>query len=425
MRFQLQSILLTMTLCLFSASLALGASVTISSTGGGAFSVQGDNMDSVCGIDLTIGYDTASLSSPTVKWGSLVAGAMSVANTTTIPGSIRIVNVQTNPFSRSGPIAAITFASQSGSGGITSFSAKLIDSAGINVPVQASIAPGAAGTATAADSSTASGFIKSVGVPFSQSPAPLAPSPAAVAPAPRGSTKTGTVNQGDYQPRGDLPPAESQTARGPEAVEAAENVPGQLTQQVAEKEVEKEAKPLESAEIKQTVYSGVLDRFRTFKGERTPENMISLFTKAISSDIRQEPAVAVSDGKAIVRVTVDHSAIKGASSNFAFTGAKLVSLNKGADSGLWVLEALPQASVLKASVTILNSSSVMEFPLTVVPPAVAVSSKKADFAAFLKDSGAGTPKHDLNGDGRHDYMDDYIYTGHYLIKSTAAAKGGK
>lgn len=422
MKFQLQSILLTMTLCVFSASLALGASVTISSTGEGAFSVQGDSMDGVAGIDLTIEYDKASLSAPTVKWGALVAGALSTANTT-IPGKIRIAIIQTSSFSRSGAIAAITFASKSSSGGITSFSATMIDTGMKSVPVQASIAQGAAGT------SETSGLIKSAGIPFSQPVAPTDPNPVVVTPPPRGSAGSGTVNMGDYQPKADLPPAESQAARGPEAVEAADNVSVQQTQQVsemaAEKEVEKTVKPLESEEVKQTVYSGVLDRFRTFKGERTPGNMISLFTKAIFSDIRQDPAVAVSDGKAIVRVTVDLSAIKGASSNFAFTGAKLVSLNKGADTGLWVLEALPQANVLKASVTILNSSSVIEFPLTVVPPAVAVSSKQADFAAFLNDSGTGNPKHDLNGDGRHDYMDDYIYTGHYIIKSTAAAKGGK
>jgi hypothetical protein len=428
MRIQFQSILFTMMLCLFSASLALGASVTISSTGGGAYSVQGDNMDGISGIDLTIVYDEASLSAPTVKWGGLVAGALSTANTT-IPGKIRIAIIQTSSFSRSGAIAAITFASKSSSGGITSFSATMIDTGMKSVPVQASIAQGAGGTAAAAGNSDSSVFTTKPGIPFSQSPAPTDTNTVVVTPPPRDSSGTGTVNLGDYKPKNDLPPAESKIGRGPEAVEAAENVPVQQTQQVAEKEAEKEvekaAKPLESTEMKQTVYSGVLDRFRTFKGERTPENMVSLFTKAVSADIRQEPAVAVSDGKAIVRVTVDQSAIKGASSNFAFTGAKLVSLNKGTDTGLWVLEALPQANALKASVTILNSSSVMEFPLTVVPPAVAVSSKQSDFAAFLKDSGAGTPKHDLNGDGRHDYLDDYIYTGHYLIKSTAAAKGGK
>jgi hypothetical protein len=67
----------------------------------------------------------------------------------------------------------------------------------------------------------------------------------------------------------------------------------------------------------------------------------------------------------------------------------------------------------------------IDFPLTVVPPAGAVTGNKADFAAFLKDSGVQAPKFDLNGDGRHDYLDDYVYTAHYLIRSSAAAKNAK
>ena len=416
MRFPFRFILMTLALCVCSASLALGASVTISSTGAGSFAVQGDNMSGVSGMDLTIGYDPAVLSAPTVKWGSLVSGAITIANTTTIPGSIRIAIIHTNPFSGSGPIAAITFAAQNGSGGITALSAKLIDPKGSNVPAQTSIAAGAASTA-AASAATANPLIATAGVPFSQPAAAGASTTAAAAAAPQGSAGLGTLSLGDFQPKGELPPAETAVGRAPEIVEAAEAVSRPQSQPMAEKGAEAP----EPADVKQTVYSGVLDRFRTYQGERTPPIMVALFSKAIAANITQEPAIAVSDGTTLVRLTVDLSAIKGGSPNFALTGAKLVSLNKGAESGLWLLEALPQANAVKASVTILNSNSVMEFPLTIVPPA-AVSKNQADFADFLKDSGVNVPKHDLNGDGRHDYLDDYIYTAHYLINTQTAGK---
>jgi len=94
----------------------------------------------------------------------------------------------------------------------------------------------------------------------------------------------------------------------------------------------------------------------------------------------------------------------------------LVSLKKGAVPGRWILEALPGKNAMNASVTILNGNSVIEYPLTTVSSGVKVSPEESTFSAFLKDAGTKVPKHDLNGDGRHDYMDDYIYTALYLIQ---------
>lgn len=402
-------------LCMCCSS-ALGASLTVTPSGAGSFVVQGGSMDGVAGIDMTIGYDAASLSSPSVSWGSLVSGALSLANTGT-PGSIKIAIIRTEPFSGNGPIAVVSFASQTGSAGMKSVSARLIDSKGGNLPVHAVIAPGATGT----PDGTSGQIISAAGIPFSQPatpPAVTSTATAAVAPV---MTGLGTVSMpGDNQPRNELPPPEPKPAPPAEAAEAAESKATPAPQPVAEKPVESP----EPADIKETVYLSVLERFRGYQGEKTPENLLAIF-KAGPASIRQEPEVVVSDGTAKVRVTADLSAIKGTSPNFALTGATLVSLKKGEDSGIWVLEALPQLNSVKAAVTIMNSSSVIEFPLTVVPPASGVSANQADFAAFLKDSGAKKPLRDLNGDGRHDYLDDFIYTAHYVIATTAAAKKTK
>jgi hypothetical protein len=46
-----------------------------------------------------------------------------------------------------------------------------------------------------------------------------------------------------------------------------------------------------------------------------------------------------------------------------------------------------------------------------------LSFSEAETSAFLKDQGAEKPMFDLNRDGKHDYIDDYIYTGHYLLNN--------
>lgn len=135
-----------------SVAKTVAASVSVVPADSGKYTVQGDSLDGVSGIDLKISYD-GSLSSPTVTQGSLVSGAMMAANTN-IPGSIKIAVISTKSFSGSGPVAKITFANGSGSVKIASVS--MINSSGASVT-----GPTSVGTT----SSTLSG------VPFSQ-PAP-------------------------------------------------------------------------------------------------------------------------------------------------------------------------------------------------------------------------------------------------------------
>lgn len=440
MRFNFRCIFLVVALCTCSVSSALAASVTVIPSGAGSFVIQGDGMNDVQGIDLTIGYDSSVLSAPTVRWGSLVSGAVSIANTTTIPNTIRIAIMSAvQSISGSGQIAVVNFSSQNSGCGITSLSAKIIDSKSANVPTQAGIVPGAICVKADQGAKPADGTLKDdggspvqggdgSGSSGSSSPAPSAD----VAPA-SGTATAETPSKrsallapvpgmiavpGQGQAPGDVHPSEPKVSPEQGAHEADQpEVP-----QVKPQPLEKMAEIAETAAAAPVTHAGVLDHFREYRGDKTPDALVALFMNVISPTIRQEPALAISDGKALVRLSVDLSAHKSTSPNFAFTNAKLVSLKKGADSGQWILETLPQQNTLKAGVTILNGNSVVEYPLTIVPPAAQVSGKRSDFAAFLKDSGAKKPKHDLNGDGRHDYLDDYIYTGHYLITSKTTAR---
>jgi hypothetical protein len=49
-----------------------------------------------------------------------------------------------------------------------------------------------------------------------------------------------------------------------------------------------------------------------------------------------------------------------------------------------------------------------------------------DFKLFLKDRGTlKSPKYDLNGDGKRDYLDDYIFTANYIVARQNEQAGKK
>ena len=384
------------------ATLSFGANVSAIPQGNGVFSIQGSGMDGVAGIDLNISYPS-SLSSPSVTQGGFISGGMMVANTNNT-GSIKIAIISSKAFSgSSGEIVRITFGNK-GSGTL-SVSASMINSNA--APVSAT--------------GSSSVVTQTPGIPFSTTTTTTAPT-TPLTPGSSASTTLGTVTMSDEsQPKSEAKKAETGENLAPEATVAA----AEAGEKAAETQViAKLPEPSAKAEANQ-VYGSVLDRFRTYQGEKSPALMTALFTKTVAASIRQEPTIAVSNGKTNVVIIADLTAAAGASPNFALSGARMVSLKKDDESGKWVLEALPQANSLTASVTILNANSVIEFPLTVVPPVAGVSAQEADFAAFLKDNGAKPPKHDLNGDGRHDYLDDFIYTAHYLIKKNSGQQPKK
>jgi hypothetical protein len=111
------------------------ASISVTPLTTGSYGIQGNNMDGVAGIELTISYDNSALAAPTVTQGDFISGALMAANANT-PGTIKIAIVSTKTFSGSGQIVTISFAgiSASGASGITISSAKMINSAGMPIP---------------------------------------------------------------------------------------------------------------------------------------------------------------------------------------------------------------------------------------------------------------------------------------------------
>lgn len=165
-----------------------------------------------------------------------------------------------------------------------------------------------------------------------------------------------------------------------------------------------------------------LDTIAAYRGETSPAILTALISREVSPIIRQEPPVALSDGKTVLRISAFLGLGDGNSPNFALNGATLISLSRSpAPDTNWIIEALPQPGCIRASLTILTGTEMIEYPLTLAPPAADISNLEADFKTFLRDSGASPPKRDLNGDGRHDYLDDFIYTANYLARGTGTS----
>jgi hypothetical protein len=74
---------------------------------------------------------------------------------------------------------------------------------------------------------------------------------------------------------------------------------------------------------------------------------------------------------------------------------------------------------------VLSDEHVTEYPLTIAPAIPNAASTEAEFADFLKDAATIPAQHDVNGDGKYDGVDDYIYTANYLVRQQKAKPAAK
>jgi len=388
------------------------ATITVDQSG----VVTGSGMDGIAGIELVINYDSSNLSTPSVTKGNLVSQSMLAANTSA-PGVIRIAIISTSPFSGSGQIAAIKFASNSGKGWIRLASYSMIDAAAVKIPLDSS-APAAEeqpASQTTSNNPTAGQPDSSSGIPAQMSQTTDSTRTAATA------VVLGSVNYTTTQ--AETPPARTET-QSPEPVATTyqKSAPPQPAPDSANPPPAPASRqPTTDARVsepgQQIIYKGILDRFKTYRGDKSLPFMTALFRKEISQFVRQEPEVALSDGKSRIRIIVDLPSVLQTSPNFALDNATIISAKKdSAVKGRWIIEALPEAAVWKATLSIIAGEESFEYPLTVAPPLG--SSLKADQAGwnvFLKEIGTPQkPLHDFNRDGLRDYIDEFIFVANHL-----------
>jgi len=170
--------------------------------------------------------------------------------------------------------------------------------------------------------------------------------------------------------------------------------------------------------------ASVLERFRTYSGSRTPAALSGLFSAPVREGVRQKPEVVLSNGAVTVSVAAVIPAQGNTAPNFAFKGARLIS-NAQLTKDEWLVEALPETGAMDVEMVVLSNGIAQEIPLTVAPPLPAETDlSEKGFVAFLGDTKPGAkPLQDLNGDGRRDYLDDYIFTVNYLSAKRSGPAG--
>lgn len=161
----------------------------------------------------------------------------------------------------------------------------------------------------------------------------------------------------------------------------------------------------------------VIERFRLYAGKRTPKAMMALFGSRAPGRFLQQPLIALSDGVTPVLITIKVDTSDGKAPNFSSSGARFISAKRD-EKGNWIIEVIPEAGSIQASVTVMTHGLVTELPLAVAPPLPAGTDLgTAAFTAFLAGSSSnGKPLRDLNADNILDYRDDYIFTVNYLVK---------
>ena len=389
------------------------AVVTTSSMGDGVFQVTGTGIEGAAAIELTVSYDTASLANPRVVEGPLISGAMTAFNPN-VPGIARLVIIRLTPVKGSGVIGTLTFDRTGPSPGkILSLSARLADIRGsylpaavqVNnpseVPATDPVVPqNATVTAGAGEAHTAIGLVVSDAKPET-------PGEVKAKPDPEETTEAG-----------DQPVM-------PEPLRAPQEEPAVITlTTVSNADAGSDQGDVKTAARKLFAQKSILDRFQEYRGKSTPEAFVSLFEQDRVYWWRQEPPVALSDGKTTVRMTFISTPGNKTPSDITVLGARLISLKKDPDnSNTWIVELLPKKGEYRASIAVAQGRVKMIYPLTTAPKAGirrtrAGAITKAEFSRYVaRQKAARLGALDANKDGRIDYIDDYIITANYLASA--------
>ncbi len=391
------------------------SAIAVSPSSDGNFVLQGVGIENAAALEIILQYDSTSLSNPRVVQGGLIAGALMAVNPN-VPGILRIAIIRTTPITGNGAIALLSFDRKGSSvGNILSMNVRLADIAGGPLPALVRIVNSPDPTPTTSTSSQNQGTGPITGA---QADAGGSSTPATI---PSVIMVTGSRERSDD----DNSVSDASRARK----EVAQPVIPEIDQEqgmqakTADKTPTRKDLSSETREAGQKIYThkSVLDHFREFNGDRTPASFIALFKRDSLIGFRQYPPVALSDGKTMVRVTFISTPGNKIPADVAVMGARLVSMTTDPDNtNTWIVELSPEKGTLKASVAVSQEGMKMVFPLTIAPK-VGVDliksgeATEADFKLFLKKRDMGNASHyDLNGDGKRDYLDDYIFTANYL-----------
>lgn len=460
-------LLILAVLCLGGAASAFADPTVTISGGNGVFVLAATGFQSIGGAKITLNYDASTLANPRVSKGDLGSRATVWIANTNIPGTVIVAPASLQSFPESGVIATISFdlkgnppgairsltAMVSRGDGSRDFPARVVNRLGTAQTTSDSIAdsggrsptdetvkadntvPGdtttptaSGGAATTTDTArngdqtntadTAGGATSRVSSRTGAAGRGLAelvlngvPAAPAETPVVESTGSRNEVAREETAPASETPAGES--ANDATTRDSSATLTASASESLPQKQETRSATDMPPSRV---AYQSVLEGFRNFNGQRTARSLSAIFSGQDAPGLRQEPAIALSDGVSRLRLFVALPPAGNLAPNFSLAEAKLVSLKPEPD-GKWLLEVLPAKGSYHATVTVIQGGAQTVIPLIVAPPLPGGNGTltESGFAQFLADRGTDkAPRFDLNGDGRRDYIDDYIFTANYL-----------
>jgi hypothetical protein len=383
------------------------ASVVVVPGGNGVYYVKATDFVDVGGVEIEVQYDTATLTNPRITQGSLLASTMFIPNPKFSPSSVKIASMSLSPINGSGDLAVLSFDVKGSKAGY------------VNI-VRSKLAA-ATGAAVKHDTVTATASTGSQTGSAASSPATATGTETASVGGGSGSVSVGGTTSASVGsitlPQDQMASTDRKTEYQPLVTDLRKDMtiplPGAETG--ATTATAKAAAQDKGAEKKFESFTGVLQLFKAFKGERTMKALISLFADAEVPNFKQTPAVAIADGKTPLTITLVLKPSGNETPKFIMQGASVKKLSSDGEEVTWTVEAVPKKDVFEAKLTVIDGARMLEYPLTVTPkidPALTKGKKlsEADFKLYL----AKPPKFDFNLDKKFDAIDDFIYTANYI-----------
>lgn len=174
-------------------------------------------------------------------------------------------------------------------------------------------------------------------------------------------------------------------------------------------------RPSSGPELQLVSGGSVLQLFKDFRGERGLKAYVALFNPPPRRTYSQEPPVALSDGKTLVRVTLPAFPGSDGAPDVALYDARLVHLGKGEGSD-WVITALPNEGSWNARLIVKGAAKLMEIPLVTAPPVK--MPKEITEGTFLPELDRFASKRRGSAQGEdvttRNFYFAYVFTANYL-----------
>lgn len=343
------------------------AEVSLISTGTGVWTLTANDLNEVSALDIDMRYDPGKLPNVKVEQGGLLQGAMSVINDQT-PGILRAASVTGKQFDRSGTILILRSPLPGAELIPMTLKIRATDKKGQPVPIVVRnntplMAPENNLTKTALSSdSNHSGSSGSVTFP---SAPPETPEPRII-----------VENE---------PPLPPTVQAAPAIPVQTENIP------LPEKEFHSQESIIAAlVKLGPTATVGALKTIFTSPGK--------------DARVRQTPPVVFADGRSKVSLMLNKSASTNRPS-IGVQGCRLAEIEDAGDEG-WQIHLHTVAGAWPAKILLLGDNELVEFPLVIVPEIESIPRNLMDNAAI--------PALDLDQDGQHTPLDDYLLIGNLL-----------